>query len=43
MWLSDERFSYADEIRKLAELKEEKIITEEEFQQMKQDVIRKNR
>ncbi|HKG87686.1 MAG TPA: SHOCT domain-containing protein [Nitrososphaeraceae archaeon] len=34
--------SIADEIRKLAKLKEEGIITEEEFKQMKQDLIRKN-
>jgi hypothetical protein len=34
--------SIADEIRKLAKLKEEGIITEEEFSQMKQDLIRKN-
>jgi hypothetical protein len=35
--------SIADEIRKLAKLKEEGLITVEEFQQMKQDLIRKNR
>ena len=35
--------SIADEIRKLAKLKEEGILTEEEFKQMKQDLIRKNR
>jgi hypothetical protein len=35
--------SIADEIRKLAKLKEEGLITAEEFQQMKQDLIRKNR
>ncbi|MDQ3838220.1 MAG: PH domain-containing protein [Thermoproteota archaeon] len=34
--------SIADEIRKLAKLKEEGIITEEEFKQMKQDLIKKN-
>jgi hypothetical protein len=34
--------SIADEIRKLAKLREEKIITEDEFKQMKQDLIRKN-
>ena len=35
--------SLADEIRKLAKLKEEGILTEEEFKQIKQDLIRKNR
>ena len=35
--------SIADEIRKLAKLKEEGILTEEEFKQMKQDLIRKNK
>jgi hypothetical protein len=35
--------SVADELRKLAKLKEEGILTEEEFKQMKQDLIRKNR
>ena len=35
--------SIADELRKLAKLKEEGILTEEEFKQMKQDLIRKNR
>jgi hypothetical protein len=35
--------SIADEIGKLAKLEEEGLITEEEFQQMKQDLIRKNR
>jgi hypothetical protein len=35
--------SIADEIRKLTKLKEEGILTEEEFKQMKQDLIRKNR
>jgi hypothetical protein len=35
--------SIADEIKKLAKLKEEGLITAEEFQQMKQDLIRKNR
>ena len=34
--------SIADEIRKLAKLREEKIIAEDEFKQMKQDLIRKN-
>jgi hypothetical protein len=32
----------SDEIRKLAKLKEEELITEEEFKQMKQDLIKKN-
>ena len=35
--------SSADKIRKLAKLKEEGILTDEEFKQMKQDLIRKNR
>jgi hypothetical protein len=35
--------SIADEIRKLAKLKEEGILTEEEFRQIKQDLIRKNK
>ena len=39
---SNQSTSIADEIRKLAKLKEEGIITEEEFKQMKQDLIRKN-
>src|ERR671918_278645 len=39
----NQSISIADEIRKLAKLKEEGIITEEEFKQMKQDLIRKNR
>jgi hypothetical protein len=39
---SNQSISIADEIRKLAKLKEEGIITEEEFKQMKQDLIRKN-
>jgi Bacterial PH domain/Short C-terminal domain len=34
--------SIADEIRKLAELKDEGIISEEEFKQMKQDLIKKD-
>ena len=33
--------SIADELRKLAKLKEEGILTEEEFKQMKKDIIRK--
>jgi hypothetical protein len=40
---SNQSISIADEIRKLAKLKEEGTITEEEFQQMKQDLMRKNR
>ena len=39
----NQSISIADEIRKLAKLKEEGIISEEEFKQMKQDLIRKNR
>lgn len=35
--------SIADEIRKLAKLKEEGVITDEEFRQMKEDLMRKNR
>jgi hypothetical protein len=35
--------SIADELSKLAKLKEEGVLTEEEFKQMKQDLIRKNR
>jgi Bacterial PH domain len=37
----DQSISIADEIRKLAKLKDERIITEEEFEQMKQDLIKK--
>jgi hypothetical protein len=40
---SNQPISIADEIRKLAKLKEEGILTEEEFKQMKQDLIRKDR
>lgn len=40
---SIQSISIADEIRKLAKLREEGIITELEFQQMKQDLIRKDR
>ena len=40
---SNQSISIADEIRKLAKLKEEGTLTEEEFQQMKQDLMRKNR
>jgi hypothetical protein len=39
---SNQSISIADEIRKLAKLKEEGLVTEEEFKQMKQDLIRKN-
>ena len=39
----NQSISIADEVRKLAKLKEEGILTEEEFKQMKQDLIRKNR
>lgn len=39
----NQSISVADELRKLAKLKEEGILTEEEFRQMKQDLIRKNR
>ena len=39
---SGQPISIADEIRKLAKLKEEGILTEEEFKQMKQDLISKN-
>jgi hypothetical protein len=38
----NQSISISDEIRKLAKLKEEGLITEEEFKQMKQDLIRKN-
>jgi hypothetical protein len=38
----NQSISIADEIRKLAKLKEEGVITEEEFKQMKQDLIKKN-
>ena len=38
----NQSISISDEIRKLARLKEEGLITEEEFKQMKQDLIRKN-
>jgi hypothetical protein len=40
---ANEPISIADEIRKLGKLKEEGLITPEEFQQMKQDLIKKNR
>ena len=38
----NQSISVADELTKLAKLKEEGILTEEEFKQMKQDLIRKN-
>ena len=38
----NQSISISDEIRKLAKLKEEGLITEEEFKQTKQDLIRKN-
>ena len=38
----NQSISIADEIRKLAKLKEEGIITEDEFKQMKQGLIWKN-
>jgi Bacterial PH domain len=40
---SNQSVSIADEIRKLGKLKEEGILTEKEFKEMKQDLIRKNR
>jgi hypothetical protein len=39
---SSQSTSVVDEIRKLAKLREEGLLTEKEFQQMKQDLIRKN-
>ncbi len=36
-----ESISVADELRKLAKLKEEGTLTEQEFNQMKQDLIKK--
>jgi hypothetical protein len=39
----NQSISVADELTKVARLKEEGILTEEEFKQMKQDLIRKNR
>ena len=35
--------SIADELQKLANLKEEGVLTEEEFNKMKQDLIRNNK
>jgi len=40
---SNQPISIADEIRKLAKLKEEGILTEEEFKHMKQELIRNNK
>jgi hypothetical protein len=40
---SNQSVSIADELRKLAKLKEEGVVTEEVFKQMKQDLSRKNR
>jgi hypothetical protein len=40
--LSNQSMSIADEIRKLGNLKKEGLITEDEFKQMKQDLLRKN-
>jgi hypothetical protein len=37
----NQSISFADEIRKLAKLQEEGLITEEEYKQMKQDLINK--
>jgi hypothetical protein len=39
---SNQPISIADEIGKLARLKEEGVITDEEFKQLKQDLIKKN-
>lgn len=39
---ANQPISVADEIRKLANLREEGLIIEEEFKQMKQDLLRKN-
>jgi hypothetical protein len=38
--LSNQSISIADELQKLAKLKEEGILTEKEFNQTKQDLIR---
>lgn len=40
---SNQSVSIADELQKLANLKEEGVLTEEEFNQMKQDLIRNNK
>jgi Bacterial PH domain/Short C-terminal domain len=39
---SNQSISIADEIRKLGNLKKDGLITEDEFKQMKQDLLRKN-
>ena len=39
---SNQPMSIADELGKLARLKEERVITDEEFKQLKQDLIKKN-
>jgi hypothetical protein len=39
---SHESISVAEELRKLAKLKEEGTLTEQEFNQMKQDLVKKN-
>ena len=39
---TNQPISIADEIRKLGNLKKEGLITEDEFKQMKQDLLRKN-
>jgi Bacterial PH domain/Short C-terminal domain len=39
---SNQPISIADEIRKLGNLKKEGLITEDEFKQMKQDLLRRN-
>jgi hypothetical protein len=39
---SHESISVADELRKLTKLKEEGTLTEQEFNQMKQDLVKKN-
>jgi ethanolamine ammonia-lyase small subunit len=39
---SNQSISIADEIRKLGNLKKEGLITEDEFKQMKQELLRKN-
>jgi hypothetical protein len=39
---TNQPISIADEIRKLGNLKKEGLITEDEFRQMKQDLLRKN-
>ncbi len=43
MTTSNQSESVADEIRKLAKLKEERILTDKEFNQMKQDLIRNSK